>query len=239
MTNEQDGRELRGDDRIEALMPWLRRNELDKADQQFIKDDISRSADFEAKLAQENDLAAALNAIAAQEVEEVGRDNNSAWADFKNRLPDPRTEEVAPFSGSLPNRNRGKARVSSWRKFHFPQTKLGWLATVQMAALAALAFLFIPAQISQDAPAYTTLSSAGVAPPTAGGDVILVFKPSASEADIREVLGSAGAQITRGPMANGGYIVSLEEGIAGSGMQTLRRSDAVTLAEPLDAGPQP
>lgn len=236
MTDQQDSRALRDNERVEALLPWLHRNQLSEADQQFIKDSALPPPQLEAELAQENELCVALDAIAAEDAEDGARDADAAWVAFKNRLPDVRTNLSPSVTGSRPVATPNKLRASSWRELRLPRTKVGWLATVQSASLAALALLFIPGQLAQDAPEYTTLSSDSAAASTTSGDAVLVFEPSTSEVTIRELLGSAGAQITMGPMANGGYVISLDGGPKGRGMQILRESDAVKMAEPLNLG---
>ncbi|MEM9310441.1 MAG: hypothetical protein AAGA34_03265, partial [Pseudomonadota bacterium] len=54
-------------ERIEALMPWIRRGQLTEADSVAIDDELARFPELASELAAEENLSAALAAIAADE----------------------------------------------------------------------------------------------------------------------------------------------------------------------------
>lgn len=238
MTDQKDSQPLRGNERIEALMPWLRHQELSPADEKFIGNEIMRSPEFEAMLAEETALADALEAIAAEEGQDSAADADAAWSAFKNRLPEARADGAARAAHEIRQRAKGSARVSLWRRLPMPQTGLGWLATAQTAALAAFAFVLVPAQLGQDNEDYRTLS-AGSDGQIPAGNAVLIFKPTTPEATMRQILAAANARIVDGPMANGGYVVMIAEDELFSTISALKANDAMLVAETLEGGSEP
>jgi len=240
-TPESDA--LHDHERVDALMPWIRRGDLEKADRDVIEDELTKSPSFKAKLAQEKELAAALEDIAADEVAEDAANADAAWAKFKTRLPvsDVSVPEGAPPQAQPLPRSRASAptRTSAWRRFRLPQTNVGWLATAQTAALAAMAFLFIPGQLAQTDGEYRTLSSDGAIAPAPAGNAVVMFDPSTDLATMQQALSDAGARIVDGPMANGGYVIALEDGTLDKSLEALRSNEVVVLAQPLSTDAQP
>ncbi|NQX93823.1 MAG: hypothetical protein HRT64_02675 [Erythrobacter sp.] len=138
MANEHDKRspkdeasvgKLHDHERVDALMPWIKRGELEGAESDLVSDDLAKSPAFQAKLAQEGDLAAALTEIAADESATDAAETDLAWAKFKTRLPGPKAiaPEDAPPQAHLTPRQRfsSAVRTSAWRRFRLPQTNVG------------------------------------------------------------------------------------------------------------------
>lgn len=240
-TPENDA--LHDHERVDALMPWIRSGDLEQADRDVIDEELAKSPTFKAKLAQEKELAAALKGVAADEMAEDASDADAAWATFKARLPeiDATVPEGAPPQAQPLPRSRASApvRTSAWRRFRLPQTNVGWLATAQTAALAALAFVFIPGQLAQTDGEYRTLSSDAATAPTPAGNAVLMFDPSTDQAAMQQALNEVGARIVDGPMANGGYVIALEDNELDKSLETLRNNETVVLAQPLSTDVQP
>jgi len=243
-----DGDTLHEHERVDALMPWIARGELEDADSALIDEDLAKSPAFQAKLAQESELASVMEDIAADEDTQCDAEADAAWATFKARLPETTRSvpEDAPLQAQpLPRANQQKgrasspARTSAWRRFRLPQTNVGWLATAQTAALAAMAFLFIPGQLAEDEGDYRMLSSDGAPADLPVGNAVIMLDPAIDLATLQQMLNEAGARIVDGPMANGGYVIALDEADVPSGLETLRASEAVVLAEPLSGEAQP
>lgn len=235
MMNEDD-RELPNDQRIEVLMPWIKHGGLDEKDRALISDARTNLPEFQARLVQERDLGDALEAIARDENAAAGNSAqaDAAWAKFKQRLATAKPAAVSQ-PGTTRLRAAGKARSSNWRLLRLPQTRMGWLAAGQTAALACVALLFASAQLSYGDAQYRTLSSAPSAP-TPTGSAVVAFKPATDQAAMRAALVSAHARIVDGPMANGGYIIALGEERMDEGLETLRANDSVLLIEALGGG---
>ena len=235
-------------ERVDAMIPWVNRDQLEGDDRDLVSDELAMSPAFQAKLAQEDDLASALDAVAQDEAAESAADVDAAWAKFKARLPEATRsvpEDAPPQAQPLPRANQQKgrasslARTSAWRRFRLPQTNVGWLATAQTAALAAMAFLFIPGQLAEDEGDYRMLSSDGAPADLPVGNAVIMLDPAIDLATLQQMLNEAGARIVDGPMANGGYVIALDEADVQTGLETLRASEAVVLAEPLSGEAQP
>ncbi|MEM7702811.1 MAG: hypothetical protein AAF251_12800 [Pseudomonadota bacterium] len=239
----EDGDTLHDHERVDALMPWIARGELEHADSELIDEELAKSPAFQAKLAQESELAGVMKDIAAEEEAQSDEDADAAWTKFKARLPETTRsvpEGAPPQAQPLPRtRASSSARTSAWRRFRLPQTNVGWLATAQTAVLAALAFLFIPGQLVEEEGDYRMLSSDGASAALPVGNAVIMLDPATDLATLQQTLDEAGARIVDGPMANGGYVIALDEADVQTGLETLRASEAVVLAEPLSGEAQP
>ncbi|MEO1222459.1 MAG: hypothetical protein AAFY42_14175, partial [Pseudomonadota bacterium] len=133
-------------------------------------------------------------------------------------------------------RPAGKAqgRSSIWRRIRTPRTGTGWLATAQAAVIAAMAFVLIPQGTPTQPDKYRTLSSDDPAlAAETSGNAVLVFDSDTSAATINQTLTDAGARIVDGPMANGGYMIQIEDTQLESVVEELRGSESVLLVEAL------
>ena len=106
--------------------------------------------------------------------------------------------------------------------------KIGWIITAQAAALVAAIVLSGPAE----RPAlYRTLGS----PPVAdAGNVIVIFRPDATERDLRQTLVATGARLTDGPTAAGAYVLRVPRAGRDAALAKLRRQADIVLAQPID-----
>lgn len=104
-----------------------------------------------------------------------------------------------------------------------------WALGLQGVAVAALLALWLQARV--DAPDYQGLSAAGSAPVVA--DALVMFKPGASEQQLRELLRAQGAGIVAGPTETGAWLLRVDA----RWLAALRSAPIVQLAEPLQPGP--
>lgn len=104
-----------------------------------------------------------------------------------------------------------------------------WALGLQGVAVAALLALWLQARV--DAPDYQGLSAGGGAPVVA--DALVMFKPGASEQQVRELLRADGAGIVAGPTETGAWLLRVDA----RGLAALRTAPIVQLAEPLQPGP--
>ena len=126
----------------------------------------------------------------------------------------------------------GREPVSLWRR----RVPIGWAlgAPVAAAAGVALAFTAIPAaQVGQT---YAALGAPANAQP---GNVVLIFRPEATDRAMRAALDTAGARIVGGPNASGAYVVRISPERRDAALAGLRASPDLVLAEPVDAGATP
>lgn len=109
-----------------------------------------------------------------------------------------------------------------------------WFLSAQAAVLLGLFMFFRPA--TQSPHEYRTL---GEAPSTRAGNAIVVFHPSASEADLRHALSLAGATIVDGPNAAGAYTIRISSDERAARLNLLRSQRSVALAEAVDGETRP
>ncbi len=131
------------------------------------------------------------------------------WAKLQSQLDEPR--RAWAVGASL-------RRGAPW---------IGWAAA---AALAAFAFL----PTAQQKPALYHALSAAPAAPT--GDVIAIFKPAATEAQISDVLIASGARIVDGPNGADAYVLATSPAGRDRALAVLRARPTVLMAEPIDSG---
>jgi hypothetical protein len=103
---------------------------------------------------------------------------------------------------------------------------IGWAIAAQAVSLAILLPLLAFAPLR---PLYRTQG----APAAASGDLIVVFKPEASEGAIRAILMRNQARIVDGPTAADAYVLRVAAGRYSAVLARLRTDPAVALAEPL------
>lgn len=109
-----------------------------------------------------------------------------------------------------------------------------WFLSAQAAMLLGLFVFFQPS--TQSPPEYRTL---GAAPRAGAGNAVIVFQPSASEADLRHALSLAGATIVDGPNAAGAYTIRVSPAERAARLGLLRSQRSVALAEAVDGGTRP
>lgn len=237
MADKKDTR-LNEQEQVEAMMTWIKRGQVTDADKALAEDQLARSPDLAKDLALEEELIDAFADVADDEDAEARASSDAAWENFKTRLEAQEGGDALPQMRSTQLQAAGEGRASAWRRFRLPQTSMGWLATAQTAALAAMAFILIPGQSPDQPGNYETLSSGGEAEVSLG-NAVLVVAPSTSADDLNTALLAAQARIVDGPMANGGYVIAIEGERLDESLESLRARDDVVLAEALDQEEQP
>jgi anti-sigma factor RsiW len=110
-----------------------------------------------------------------------------------------------------------------------------WLRWILGAQFAVIAILFVLIVLPPaDTAMYRTLGA-----PMAGGaaDAVVIFRPDATEEQIRLALRASGARIVDGPTASNAYLLSLAGEHPVEAIGRLRAQPSVSLAESLDARP--
>jgi predicted anti-sigma-YlaC factor YlaD len=98
------------------------------------------------------------------------------------------------------------------------------------ASLAVAVVTLQPAHAPARHEIYRTL---GDSPATGMGEVVVVFDPTCSAEQMRDVLARAGARIVDGPTTTGAYVLRIPHGGRQAALATLRSSPGVRLAESL------
>jgi anti-sigma factor RsiW len=107
------------------------------------------------------------------------------------------------------------------------------------AAAAELAMIFVLGSVlvfgGEASVLYRTLAGAAVSPSTLA-QLVVVFDPRITEAELRQILRATGARIVDGPTSGDGYVLELPIDRQASALEALRAQRAVVLAERLDGG---
>jgi anti-sigma factor RsiW len=164
----------------QALLPWLANGTLPAAELERVRSHLATCE----KCRADADLQDALW-TAAHVASPSGADVDRGWAALRARLV-PRDDESPP--------------VSAWRRFGWPV-----LAGAQAVVIVALAISFFLGTGQKDAE-YRTL---GNVPPAPAANTLVVFRPGASEAQIRQALRSVQARIVDGPTVTDAYVLYL------------------------------
>jgi Putative zinc-finger len=135
---------------------------------------------------------------------------------------------------------QGKARLH--RLLQGWQASSPWLrgaVLVQglLLALTTTGWAWLASQPEQAAP-YQALGNAAPAP-SASANLLLRFRPDASERDMRAALQDSGARIVDGPTVTGAYLLTVAPTQAAAALQRLRAAPAVEMAESLAAAGAP
>ena len=149
----------------------------------------------------------------AREIKTLPRDVERGWAALKARV-DP--GENAPT----------RARFFSRR------VSLGWALALQAAGLA----IIVTIMALMFARPYAAYRALGSAPSAAPGNLIVMFKPEASEATLRMILKQNQARIVDGPTSGDAYLLHVANDERSAALVRLRADRNISLAEPIDGG---
>lgn len=174
-------------DEVQAILPWYVNGTLDDARVQRVREHLAHCAACQGDLAwQERLRAAAPDAPAPAAAREVDRQ----WAALAARIA-----SDTGASARAPVRAREPSRIRWWPLAFGLQTAL-------VALLAIVWFAAPPRE-----PAYQAL---GAAPTATSANVLVVFRPSATELEIRRALRANHAQLVAGPTVTDGYLLRME-----------------------------
>lgn len=201
----------------QLLMPWYVTGELSTDEANLVLSHLEGCADCQADLRTEQSLH--------REVRDLPIEVERPWALMTDRLHaaprrQPTLASRAAIGRHIGGGGRGAAR---------------WA----MAAVAVI-LLFVLASVSavrlQSPAPYQTLSAPQSLP---AGNIVIVFRPDTTEAQIRLVLKDAHARLVGGPTAADAYILLTPTALRVAAIQRLRGDRSVILAEPIDPGEAP
>lgn len=194
------------------LLPWYANGTLEPDEVAQVEAHLAQCAECRAELEAERVLAAEITALPPE--------SDHAWSALRAAVETSRPATV----GRLDPREILRRPIS-----------LGWALAAQAASLAAIgALLWMAVQPAQ--PAYRTLGSPPDARP---GNVVVIFKPTTSEQDLREALRESGARLVDGPTASDAYILHVAPANREAALNHLRTEAEIVLAEPIDGILQP
>lgn len=198
-------------DEAEELLPWLVNGTLNPVEAERVEAHLVQCADCRAEFADERRLAAAVATLPLE--------SDSSWERMKQRLDSGAPAQI-------------RAAGTLWRR----RVPLGWAAAAPFAAAAAVAMVFVNVARERPAePIYHALSAATVMQPP---NLIVQFEPATRVSDMQRALDSVDARLVDGPTETGAYLLRVDQGKRESALKRLRDSEAITLAEPIDAPAQ-
>jgi hypothetical protein len=207
--------QLHGDehDAVQALLPWYVNGTLDTGELGRVRDHVRDCARCQADIAwQEHFCTPDLLATQPAAAHQVDRD----WAALTLRLAaDTPPARRAPMAPSRPG--------PRW----WP---LAFAAQGALASVLALAWFFAP-------PREEPYHALGAAPAATSANVLVVFRPTSTEADIRRALRSSRAQLVAGPTVTDAYLLRVDPLTADS-LARLRAQAPVLRVDSLEAAPR-
>ena len=147
----------------------------------------------------------------ARQIKTLPSDVERGWAALRARVQGAPDDQRTASGGSLLGR----------------RIPMGW-------AIAASLMLFIPVlavSLSRPQPLYRTLGSA---PAAASGNLVVIFKPDASEQTLRTILMQNGARIVDGPTSTDAYVLHVPGDRRTAALARLKADRNISLAEPID-----
>lgn len=202
---------LFGDPHLETerLLPWYAMGQLDPADRAKVDAHLADCAACQMELRLERKLGSNVAGLSLNV--ELG------WAQLRRRL------DLSPPE----YRKTSQAGAAIWRMITRPR-RIGWFVAAQAATILIVAVMISP--LERPAPYRTLGTPAG----QTAGNVIVIFQPDASEADLRRTLNAAGARVVNGPTSAGAYILRVSAVERSAALAKLRAQTDVVLAQPID-----
>ena len=194
-------------DEAEELIPWYVTGQLDDADRTLVENHLSSCVRCRRQLAAERQLI--------DEFQTLTPEVDTSWARLR--------AQIEPHS--TPRSGFASAAAEFWAFLSRP--------AVATLAAAQLAFVILAGAIllSLSQPSYHALGGAEVSP---GANIIIIFRPDATEGDIRIALRASGAQLVGGPTPADAYLVHVPAKQRESALARLQSDDNVQMAEPID-----
>lgn len=210
---------------VQALLPWYVGARLDAENRARVEAHIADCPRCQAELAWERKLQAACS---NGDIDVPG-DVDQGFASLRER--------IVVGVGAAPRQRDGvAARLRQrWRECA-PWTRWALLAQcVLVATLGGLLLLPLP-------PEQPFRALGGPAAPTAtadSGNLIVRFRPEATEQEMRRVLRDSKARLVYGPTTTDAYLLAVPAGLETAAVQQLRKESAVLLVESLDGRAAP
>ena len=200
---------------VQALLPWYVNGTLDDTEAARVHSHLAECARCQADAAWQQRLRPP--ALVTDDLV-APADVNRDWALLARRLP---VARPAPA-------RRAQALLGKWLAARWFPLAVG----VQGVLVLALSFAWFWAP-----PREEPFRALGAAPPTLSANVLVVFRPSVSEADIRRVLRANRAQLVGGPTATDAYLLNVNP-LSRDKLDRLRGDTAVLRVESLEGDPR-
>ena len=202
--------------KVQALLPWYVCASLAAEERVRVEAHLAECARCQAELGWERKLQAAHAVIDEPDDVDLG------FALLRERIA----------GAEVPRRRSGLAArlMHDWHKG--PAWML-WALLGQCAVVAALSgLLLVPLSSEQR---YRALGGPAATPgAVGGGNLIVKFRPEATEQEMRRALRDNEARLVYGPTTTDAYLLTVPTGHETAAVAQLRKSSAVLLVESLD-----
>ena len=197
-------------EQAEELLPWYATGQLDDADRSIVEAHLAACARCQRQLAGERRMV--------EQFQSFSPEVDSGWARMRQRIETPSPKRRPTVRQTV---------TEIWQLLKRPA--IAALATAQVAVLAIAAAI---APSLSSAPAYVALGDK--AQPTPAANMIILFRPEATEADMRLALRNSGASLVGGPTDADAYLLHVTPDLRPSALAKLHDDDDVLMAEPID-----
>ena len=197
-------------EQAEELLPWYATGRLDAADRSLVEAHLAACARCQRQLAGERRMV--------EQFQSFSPEVTSGWARMRQR--------IEAGEATRPSRI-ARTAAEAWQILKRPAVAA--LATAQVGILAIAAAI---APSLGTAPAYVALGDR--AQPAPSANVIILFRPEATEARIRDALRQSGASLVGGPTDADAYLLSVPGAQRSAALAKLRADSDVVMAESID-----
>lgn len=198
---------------VQRLLPWLPGGTLDEAETALVQAHLHSCALCRADLDWQHKLGA------AEPAPDPAFDPDRALA----RLL-PRLEPQSPRGGLRDWWRTSSAASGTW---------LRWTVAAQFAVIGVLAAMLV--QPGGERAGYRALGAAA----RTDGNLVVMFTPDTSEAELRRIVRASGARVVDGPTVTDAWVLSVPAAGSKDALARLRAERSVRLAQPLLAESRP
>lgn len=196
---------------VDVLLPWFVNGTLEGDELEFVEQHVSRCARCQSEVEWLRGLHAACVAG------EATRAGAPGLRQLRSRLEEP-----------PPRRRGGRRWLDEVRQRLGPYSR--WTLAMPVAAMVVVALWLLPAG---DGPGLYRTLGAGNGKAVPSSSIVVVFDPTATEAELRRILREAGARIVDGPTQSNAYVIEVPAQATNHALQALRGEHAALLVEQL------
>ncbi|MBS0340136.1 MAG: zf-HC2 domain-containing protein [Proteobacteria bacterium] len=203
---------------VQALLPWYFSGSLDEEERARVEAHIADCPRCRAELAWEQEVQAAY----VHSTPGIDGDATQGFALLRERIA---ADASSPQGGGLLARLKAHWRATPvWTR---------WTLAGQCAVVAGLSSVLLIALAP--APGFRALGGpANGTGAAAGGNLVVRFRPEATEQEMRRVLRDSDARLVYGPTTTDAYLLAVPAGFESEAVRRLRSERAVLLVESLD-----
>lgn len=191
----------------EELLPWYATGQLDAADRAIVENHLSSCVRCRRQLAAERQLI--------DEFQSLTPEVDTSWTRLRTQI------EARP----TPRSRFANAAAEFWTLISRPAVVTFATAQLAFVILAGSILLYL------SRPTYHALGGAEV---SSAANLIVIFRPEATEEDIRDALRASGAQLVGGPTSADAYLVHVPAKQRETALAKLQSDDDVQMAQPID-----